>query len=481
MSDPLLKEGEGEECLRQIVESLRDTVLCITNWSATELIYISPAYEEIWGRTRQSLFEQFPKWIEAIHPDDRSLVLAATKAATSSGECNIEYRIVRPDSSVRWIRGRTFPVLDPGGNFIRLAAIAEDITEWKRVESELRTSEEHNRLISELTADYAYTARIDPNGEVIIETTTTGFSRVTGYTLAELSDHSGWQSLIHTSDLSAALDDYEKRGQENRNEGELRIVTKGGAIRWIRYSSQPYCSGAAGRHDRLVGAVQDITERKEAEIRLRELSRRLLNVQEQERRHLARELHDEIGQYLTALSLNLEAMANAGASETASGLKRAQDLVRDLSSQVRDLSLRLRPTMLDDLGLLPALLWLVDPAATRTRLRINFEHSGLGRRLGTSVETAAYRIVQEALTNVARHAGVEEATVRAWLEEGILHLAIQDQGRGFRVDDHSGRRCSAGLSGMKERAALLHGHLNVESSPGSGTRVTAALPLSFDQ
>ena len=132
--------------------------------------------------------------------------------------------------------------------------------------------------------------------------------------------------------------------------------------------------------------------------------------------------------------------------------------------------------MLDDLGLLPALLWLFQRCAAQTNVQVTFEHSRLDRRFASDVETAAYRIVQEALTNVARHAGVKNATVRLWADGTMLGMQIEDQGIGFAVS--STPVTALGLTGMQERAHALGGQLTVESEPGRGTRVTAELPLN---
>jgi PAS domain S-box-containing protein len=223
-----------------------------------------------------------------------------------------------------------------------------------------------------------------------------------------------------------------------------------------------------------IGVAHDITERKAAEAKLQEYAHRLLEVQEQERRHLALELHDEIGQLLTGLTFALDLSLDREHRERR--LMEARTLVQELNARVRNLSLRLRPTMLDDLGLLPALLWLVEWFSTQTRVAVSFEHQGLSERFPPRVETAAYRIVQEALTNVARHAGVSRAVVRAWRGDRTLLLQVEDKGAGFDPDQlPSGP--SSGLVGMRERACILGGHLEVESSPGQGTRLWAELPL----
>ena len=230
-----------------------------------------------------------------------------------------------------------------------------------------------------------------------------------------------------------------------------------------------------------VAALRDVTERKRAEqtlqeyaLRLQALSRRLLEVQEEERGRLARELHDEIGQTLTGLDLALGRGDRLGADGLRRAVAEARDGIRELTGQIRDLSLRLRPSMLDDLGLLPALLWHFERYTARTGVYVVFHHTGLARRFSRDGETAAYRIVQEALTNVARHAGVGEASVRIALDRDALRLQIEDRGAGF--DAAAPRSDGCGLSGMRQRVALLGGRLDVASASGSGTRLTAEWP-----
>ena len=204
---------------------------------------------------------------------------------------------------------------------------------------------------------------------------------------------------------------------------------------------------------------------------LRRVSSQLDEVQETERREIARELHDEIGQLLTGLKLTLEASGGAAAAR----LGGAQALVSELMVRVRELSLDLRPTMLDDLGLIPALLWHFERYTAQTKVHVTFKHAGVeGRRFPPAVETAAYRIVQESLTNVARHSGAASATVRVWADERTLGVQIGDAGAGF---DPAAAGADAGLAGMRERAVSLGGELTVESSPGAGARVTGHLPL----
>jgi signal transduction histidine kinase len=236
-----------------------------------------------------------------------------------------------------------------------------------------------------------------------------------------------------------------------------------------------------------VGAINclvDVTDRKEADQKLQEsaerlqvLSRRLLEVQEVERRHLARELHDEVGQLLTGLRLLLKPPGDLPAEAMKKGLEQARGIVDELLDRVRGLSFDLRPAALDELGLVPALLALCERYTEQTAVRVNFKHNGLEGRFAPEVETTGYRIVQEALTNVARHAGVNAATVRLWSTGEALGLQIGDQGRGFDAGVVLATMRSRGLAGMQERVRLLGGELAIESRPGAGTQITAELPI----
>ena len=212
--------------------------------------------------------------------------------------------------------------------------------------------------------------------------------------------------------------------------------------------------------------------------RLEALSQRLLQVQEAERQHIARELHDEIGQALTALKLSLETVRDLSIEDVPTRLHETRHQVDELLGRVRNLALDLRPAMLDDLGLLPALLWLFERYATQAGVQVNFEHRDLQRRFNPEIETAAYRIVQEALTNATRHAGVREVTVRSWSDASSLCVQIVDAGRGFDAQAAMGGAASSGVAGMRERVLLLNGRFTVESAPGKGTRVSADFPLN---
>jgi signal transduction histidine kinase len=229
---------------------------------------------------------------------------------------------------------------------------------------------------------------------------------------------------------------------------------------------------------------RDISEHKQAEAalrqtneRLQELSRRLFQVQEDERRHLARELHDQMGQALTAAKLNLQA---AQRLEERGLIARKLDdgiaVLETLLQQARQISLDLRPPLLDDLGLVPALRWYLDQQAQRAGLRIEFFADPALERMSPEIETACFRVAQEALTNVVRHARAQTVSVELHRTPEALHLVVRDDGIGFDVMTAE-QGASLGLLGMRERVALLAGEMDCKSAPGRGTEIHAFFPV----
>jgi signal transduction histidine kinase len=224
--------------------------------------------------------------------------------------------------------------------------------------------------------------------------------------------------------------------------------------------------------------VAQVAERLRAEEELRLLSHRLVEVQEAERRNIARELHDEIGQILTGLKLALEMASRQAPDGMRESLAQPQTMVNDLMGHVRALSLDLRPAMLDDLGLLHALLWHFERYSSQTGIRVLFQHAGIeAGRFSPGIETAAYRIVQEALTNVARYATVNEVKVNIFTDAEHLSVLVEDHGAGFVPSDALASASTGGLAGMRERAQLLGGSLTIEAAPDEGTRISALLPV----
>ncbi len=224
-------------------------------------------------------------------------------------------------------------------------------------------------------------------------------------------------------------------------------------------------------------------DHQHASQKLQVLSQRLVEVQETERRHIARELHDEIGQSLTVAEMNLQAALQA--PREASLERRLEDSIHAVErvlEQVHDLSLNLRPSMLDDLGLEAALRWYTHRQAALTGLEVEFHADPLENRIDPVIETECFRVAQEALTNIVRHSKARFVSVDLRQKDGELRLSVRDDGVGFdvaSVRDKAVQGASLGLLSMEERAALANGGLEFVSVPGEGTEVRAWFPLKW--
>ncbi|MGH8312461.1 MAG: PAS domain-containing sensor histidine kinase, partial [Gammaproteobacteria bacterium] len=240
----------------------------------------------------------------------------------------------------------------------------------------------------------------------------------------------------------------------------------------------------------LAGVALDITARREAEQRvqaylqeLQRLSPRILQAQEEERRRLAGELHDEMGQNLLTVLLQLRELESRAPHAQQPAIRKISALTTELSEQVRSLSLDLRPAMLDDLGLAATLRWFVRERVAASGLKVSLEMDPGLPRLPAVTEITCFRVLQSALTNVAKHAQAQQVQVRVRIQDDTLHFSVQDDGRGFDVDA-ARRRAAAGRSfgllGMQERVRFASGKFELHSVPGHGTSLEVSLPLASE-
>jgi signal transduction histidine kinase len=224
-------------------------------------------------------------------------------------------------------------------------------------------------------------------------------------------------------------------------------------------------------------------KRSEYSGKIQMLSRRLVVVQESERRQLARELHEEIGQALTVAQMHLQALSQSPRADAlAPHLNECLAAVERVLEQVDDISLNLRPSLLDELGLEPALRWYTNRQAALAGLQAEVRVDPLARRLDPAVEIQCFRIAQEALTNVVKHAKARAVTVEVSRHDEQVHLSVRDDGVGFDVAslrEKAVRGASLGLLGMEERATLAGGSLQYRAAPGQGTEVHAWFPLKW--
>ncbi len=311
-----------------------------------------------------------------------------------------------------------------------------------------------------------------------------GAERTYGYTAGEMLG----QTLAHITspERQAEMDAMLASVQIGQavQAAETVHIQKSGS----RIDTSVTISPIFGKNKQILGAsliARDITGPKQAEKKLQEytdqlqfLSHRLVEVQENERRFIARELHDEIGQILTGLKLIMEVIPRLPPETLAEKLAQAQALVGELIARVSRMTLDLRPPMLDDLGLLPTLLWHFNRFTSLTGIQVAFKHAGLeNQRFEPQIEIAAYRIIQEAVTNSARHAGPARVQVWVYADQERLTIQVQDDGQGFDAQAMLLSGKASGLVGIRERAEILGGSLAIQTGPQEGTRLDVEIPL----
>jgi len=308
-----------------------------------------------------------------------------------------------------------------------------------------------------------------------------------GYSKAQLKGNRLWD-IVPFKDVEASKAEFRELQREAYVRYEdLPLQTSTGKSINVEFVSNIYLVDGV----RVVQCnIRDITQRRRAEDKLKSygyklqvLSRRLLEAQETERKNIARELHDEIGQSLTVLQLNLQAiLQSSGIKSREACVRQSLEVVDCVLEQVQDISLNLRPLILDDLGLESALRWFTERQAALVGLKARFLADPLERRLDALVETGCFRVAQEALTNVVRHAKAKNVSVELHKEGRQIHLRVRDDGVGFDVGgvrEKAERGVSLGLLSMEERAALAGGGLELKSDPKNGTEVHAWFPLRW--
>ncbi|MCX5974068.1 MAG: PAS domain S-box protein, partial [Coprothermobacterota bacterium] len=450
----------------------------------------------------------------------------AIKGGVSEGEF---LRKLQEELRIFWVK--KVPLHTPDGKISGILGLARDVTEWKRVENALRETESQFRLLFDESPVPLWQMDLSAVRRLIEDLLLQGIPNVSAYfndqpnelvrllnckhlvrvnkeglrlfdasSIEELE--AGFSSLFPPESIPCVQAGLEALlAGQGEYQAEIPVCTLTGEARFaaVRLVLSP---GSEASWQNTLLSFQDVTARHQAEQALRKseerleetvhdrtvalektnvalkvLAQKLVETQETERREIARELHDDIGQELTGLKLLLERSYRKAPTELKSSLKGADGLVSGILTKIRDMALNLRPSMLDDLGLLPALLYQFERFTTHTHIEIKFQHIGVEIRFPPEIETAAFRIIQEALTNVARHAKTSEAWITVAKQGEELWLTVKDQGVGFDPEQELAGGDSTGLKGIRERVSAIGGSFVLESTPGCGSLLKVQLPL----
>ena len=464
--------SESEEKYRRIVDTMLEGIWVTNN--DMKIVFANRQVSELLG---YELEEMLGRPVFDLYDEETQRRAPQISQRRRSGISeHYDTRLRRKDGSYIWAIISATPYYDAGGEFAGSMAMVTDITERKQAEESLREQEALLRgLIEQI-----------PDGTINI------FDRDFRYLMAEgreldrigLSreklEGKRLSELFPKESVNYVLPFYKRAFAGEEVWFEFPIFEQ------IYYVCALPLHERDDRINKILVVTRNITEQKQKEEELQQLSARLLNLQDEERRRLARELHDETAQNLAGLGINLAAIKKiVPDNEKALMLLRESEWLTTKSlREVRTLSYLLHPPMLDEGGLVSALKWFINGFTARSGINIEFTPRGEIGRLTSDIETALYRIVQEGLTNIHRHSGSPTAHIELIREPDEIILRLKDEGRGIpeNIPDETGssfRLVGVGIAGMRERLRLLGGHLEINSDK-SGTTLTATVPLEVE-
>ena len=445
-------------------------------------LWANEMHQKLFGLTLNDPVPDEKDWVSRIHPDDRESILSKHDLKLRSKE-NIytcEYRFFSNDQYLN-IYDRVFFVRDEIGNPIRIMGNMMDITHLKKIEENLEDSKTHLQTILD-TAPQCIKL-LNKNG-LLIEMNKRGVEILEAENFEEIKDKSviGLINEIYQTDFKKLIDSVFHGKNEKL---QFEITTLKGNSKWLETHSVPLYN-KQGKISALLGVTNDITERKKIEIQLnksfeevRQLTKHLQNIREEERTFISRELHDELGQQLAAMKMDL-GWINKRLNESDEPIKEKTKALMDqislLIKSVRKISFDLRPSTLSDFGLAAAMEQYLKDFEERSGINVIFKKPILDRDLNDTVKTSLYRIFQESLTNISRHAEAKNIFIELNFFDEKLMLLIKDDGVGIS-DDNLKSNKTLGIIGMKERVAILDGFFELQTELGKGTKIKVEIPF----
>ena len=440
--------------------------------------------ESLWFGDLQAIFgiasntdlRNIEDLLSRVHPSDRPLVeLAIADAKLSRRLHAVEFRVVWPDGTVRWVRARGQSYDAAKGDPEHLFGMAADVTERKQAEEAKRENEERFRLVANTAPVLIWMAGINK----LVIYVNDPWLQFTGQSL-ESQLGNGWADGVHPDDLQRCLRTYEEAfDRRERFRMEYRLRHHDGTYRWLADIGVPRFNpdrSFAG----YIGSCIDITERKRAEQTLSNVSRRLIEAQEQERTRIARELHDDINQRIALLTMELEEMKHHLLDSVPEGMSRIQKIIKrtqEINKDVHAISHRLHSSQLEYLGIEAAAASFCRELSEQKKVIIDFAGGGVPRKVPNDVSLCLFRVLQEALHNAVKYSGVERFAVQLNGTSDEIHLTVLDSGTGFDPEAAINGR-GLGLISMQERVSLVKGTISIASKLMCGTEISVRVPVN---
>lgn len=452
---------ESEMRFRQMAENINE-VFWMTDSAKSQVLYVSPAYEEIWGRTCASLYASPQNWVDAIHTEDRERVVAAW-ARQSSSPYNEAYRIVRSDGSVRWIHDRAYPVRNRSGQVYRIVGVAEDITERQLAETRLTTLAHAVESTDELISITDLENRLTFVNRA--------FQQAYGYLEEEI--------LGRTPDLFFSSKNSEELVAEILEQthlggwrGEVLNRRKDGT-EFPVFLSTSQIKNRAGEVVGLMGVARDVTQQKR-------LEKEILEISTHERQRIGYDLHDGLGQHLAGVAYKAKSFESllATQSPARAAVQEIVELINDAMRQTRQLARSLDPVEVAANGLITALERLASDTRAALPVDCRFFCRESSLTLPPPISLALFQIAQEAVRNALVHGGAEQINIDLMIDSRQIHLRILDYGKGFELSQKRSKS-GMGLRIMRYRAGSIGGVFSISSEPGGNTVVQCSVPLPF--
>jgi PAS domain S-box-containing protein len=438
------------------------------------LTFLNQPWADLTGQTIDEL--QGRGWVECVHPADRqrwqAIFLAAVRARRSFA---VEYRVRCYDGDYHWLLDHGVSRTSPAGSYLGHIGSCLDITERKSVEAALRTSEERYRNVVEAQTDLI--CRYHP--DTTLTFVNDAYCRFFGKTRQALLG-TKFLELIPASAMEGARKHVMSLIENPRVVAyEHEALLPDGHIGWQQWVDHAIF-GDNGEVVEFQGIGRDITERKRAEEEIQALAGRLLSAQEEERRWVARELHDDVTQRLAVLAIEmakLERQLPKGQQAVRQRLQALHEQLVTLSTDVHGLSRKLHPSILEDLGLEDALSAECFRLSQPGGLRVVFTNEHVPEAIPRHIALCLYRVAQEALHNVLKYAQAREVQVVLSGKGDGIRLRLHDDGVGFDLAQVR-RKGGLGLASMRERLRLIDGRLTIRTRPGAGTHIEVWVPLT---
>lgn len=479
----ITEQKKAEEIIRRSNERF-ELIAKTTNdavWETdlvTQQSWGNEMHQRLYGLTMADTVPDMRVWEEHIHPEEREAILQSLHNALESNE-NVwinEYRFLTVKDGWINIYDRTYILRNKEGQPVRLIGSMMDITERKKVEQELQQSEEKYRTLVEQATDGIFISDLSGKFHIV---NTAGIT-LSGYSSEELKNMTIYD-LAEPEDLIKNPFHFAEMRSEKGVRVERKMLCKDGSITDIEVNAKFLSDG------RFLAIIRDITDRKKAEEELkssyksiRKLTSYLQNIREEERSHIAREIHDELGQQLTVMKMDIswinKRIAPYADEVIDNRMNEILKMLNDTVNSVRRISSDLRPSLLDDLGLVAALEWQLAEFEKRFSIKTSVEADEIFVDLPKDITTGLFRIVQESLTNVVRHAQATEINIQLRKGKGSLTLIIADNGNGFETETIKSKK-TLGILGMQERTLMLNGQYSINSSKVNGTVVKVVVPV----